>query len=149
MRLIATATALAVLLGVNPAPAQQSQFKLVVHRSNELRSLQAVQVSDFFMKKKTTWPNGSVVKPVDLSVDSKVRQAFSNLMLDKPASAVRMFWQRQVFSGNVAPPPEVPSELVLLAYVGENPGAIGYVSADAVLGPGVKVVDVVRTLASR
>jgi hypothetical protein len=60
-----------------------------------------------------------------------------------------MFWQRQVFSGSIAPPPEVATELVMLAYVGENPGAIGYVSGDAVLGPGVKVVDVVRTLASR
>ena len=149
MRLIAITTALALLLGVNPAPAQQSKFKLVVHRSNELRSLPAGEVSDYFMKKKTTWPNGSAVKPVDLAVDSKVRQAFSTVVLDKPASTVRMFWQRQVFSGKVAPPPEVPSELVLLAYVGENPGAIGYVSSDAVLGPGVKVVDVVRTLASR
>lgn len=149
MRLIAVAAALAVLLGVGPAPAQQSQFKLVVHRSNELRSLPLSQVSEYFMKKRTTWPNGSPVKPVDLSVDSKVRQAFSNTVLDKPASAVRMFWQRQVFSGSIAPPPEVATELVLLAYVGENPGAIGYVSGDAVLGPGVKVVDVVRTLASR
>ena len=149
MRFIAAAAALALLLGVNPAPAQQSKFKLVVHRSNELHSLPLAQVSDYFMKKKTTWPNGSGVKPVDLSVDSKVRQAFSNIVLDKPASAVRMFWQRQVFSGSIAPPPEVASELVLLAYVGENPGAIGYVSGDTVLGPGVKVVDVVGTLASR
>jgi ABC-type phosphate transport system substrate-binding protein len=149
MRPIAVATALAVLLGVTPAPAQQSRFKLVVHRSNDSRSLSVAQVSDYFMKKKTTWPNGSVVKPVDLSVDSKVRQAFSNAVLDKPASTVRMFWQRQVFSGNVAPPPEVPSEVVLLAYVGENPGAIGYVSSDAVLGPGVKVLDMVLNLASR
>jgi hypothetical protein len=39
--------------------------------------------------------------------------------------------------------------VVLLAYVGENPGAIGYVSSDAVLGPGVKVLDVVLNLASR
>ena len=149
MRLIAVATTLALLLGVNPAPAQQSQFKLVVNRANELRSLSADAVSDYFMKKKTSWPDGTAVKPVDLSVESKARQAFSNAVLDKPASAVRMFWHRQVFSGRVAPPPEVATELVVLAYVGENPGAIGYVSADAVLGPGVKVVDVVRALASR
>jgi ABC-type phosphate transport system substrate-binding protein len=149
MRLIAVAAALAVLLGVSPAPAQQSKFKLVVHKSNDTRALPLAQVHDYFMKKKTTWPNGSGVKPVDLSVDSKVRQAFSNTVLDKPASTIRLFWQRQVFSGSVAPPPEVASELVLLAYVGENPGAIGYVSSDAVVGPGVKVVDVVGTLASR
>lgn len=149
MRLITIATTLALLLGVDSAPAQQSQFKLVVNRANELRSLPIDAVSDYFMKKKTSWPDGTAVKPVDLSVDSKARQAFSNAVLDKPASAVRMFWQRQVFSGRVAPPPEVPTELVLLAYVGENPGAIGYVSADAVLGPGVKVVDVVRSMASR
>jgi ABC-type phosphate transport system substrate-binding protein len=150
MKLVTIATtALAVLLGVSPAPAQQSQFKLVVHRSNDLRSLPADAVSDYFMKKKTTWPDGSPVKPVDLSVDSKARQAFSKAVLDKQASAVRMVWQRQVFSGRVAPPPEVASELVLLAYIGENPGAIGYVSADAPLGPGVKVVDVVRGVASR
>ena len=150
MRLVTIATTtLAVLLGVSPAPAQQSQFKLVVNSSNELRSLPIAAVSDYFMKKKTSWPNGTAVKPVDLSAESKARQAFSNAVLDKPASVVRLFWQRQVFSGRVAPPPEVATELVLLAYMGENPGAIGYVSADAPLGPGVKTVDVVRTLASR
>ena len=149
MRVIAVATTVAVLLGVNPAPAQQSQFKLVVNRANELRSLPIAAVSDYFMKKKTSWPDGTAVRPVDLAVDSKARQAFSNAVLDKPATAVRMFWQRQVFSGRVAPPPEVPTELVMLAFVGENPGAIGYVSADAPLGPGVKVLDVVGTFASR
>jgi hypothetical protein len=149
MRLNIVATTLALLLGVNPAPAQQSQFKLVVNRANELHSLPVGAVSDYFMRKKTSWPDGTAVKPIDLLVESKARQAFSYAVLDKSASTVRMFWQRQVFSGRIAPPPEVPTELALLAYVGENPGAIGYVSADAPLGPGVKVVDVVRTLASR
>jgi ABC-type phosphate transport system substrate-binding protein len=149
MKLTTIATTFAVLLGAIPALAQQPQFKLVVNRSNDLRSLPADAVSDYFMKKKTTWPDGSPVKPVDLSVESKARQAFSKAVLDKQPSAVRMFWQRQVFSGRVTPPPEVATELVLLAYIGENPGAIGYVSADAPIGPGVKVVDVVRGVASR
>ena len=50
--------------------------------------------------------------------------------LDK-MSAVANYWQRQIFSGRGTPPPIKESDAEVIAFVAANPGAIGYVSADA------------------
>lgn len=149
MKLVVFAVTLGLLMGAGHVRAQETAFKVVVHRSNDLRSLPVEAISDYFLKKKKTWPNGAPVKPVDLAADSRVRQTFSRSVLNKQVAAVRTFWQRQVFSGSVVPPPEVPTELVVLAYIAENPGAIGYVSMDTPTGPAIKVVEVVKTLAAK
>jgi ABC-type phosphate transport system substrate-binding protein len=149
MKLVAFGITLGLLASASSVDAQEAPFKVVVHKDNSLRSLPVEAVSDYFLKKKKAWPDGSPVKPVDLSVDSRVRQTFSKSVLKKQVAAVRTFWQRQVFSGSVVPPPEAPSDLVVLAYVAENPGAIGYVAMDAPTGPSIKVVEVVKTVAAK
>ena len=50
--------------------------------------------------------------------------------LDK-MSSVENYWQQQIFSGRGSPPPIKASDQEVLAFVAANPGAIGYVSADA------------------
>lgn len=150
MKAVAHAIVLSLVLGAGPALlAQAAPFKVVVHRSNELSSLQVEAASAYFMKKKTAWPSGLPVKPVDLAKDSRVRATFSEAVLNKHVTTVRSFWQRQVFLGNVVPPPEAPSELWVLAYIAQNPGAIGYVSADAPTGPAIKVLELVKVFAVR
>jgi hypothetical protein len=148
MKVVVQAIVLILLLGGGPALAQGAPFKVVVHRSNEMSSARIEVISDYFLKKTTTWPGGLPVKPVDLAKDSPVRVSFSDTVLDKRVSAVRSFWQRQVFLGSVVPPPEAPSDLWALAYVAQNPGAIGYVSADTPVGPAVKVVELIKVFAA-
>jgi len=149
MKLVALGVTLGLLVGASSVGAQEAAFKVVVHKNNSLRSLPLEAVADYFLKKKKAWPDGTPVKPIDLTADSRVRQTFSKSVLNKQVAAVRTFWQRQVFSGSVVPPPEVQSDLVVLAYIAENPGAIGYVAMDAATGPSIKVVEVVKTLAAK
>jgi ABC-type phosphate transport system substrate-binding protein len=149
MQSVARAIVLSLVVGAGPALAQVAPFKVVVHRSNELSSLQVEAVSAYFMRKKTTWPGGLPVKPVDLDKDSRVRATFSKAVLNKQVSTVRSFWQRQVFLGSMVPPPEAPSDAWVLAYIAQNPGAIGYVAADTPTGPAIKVLDVVKVFAAR
>jgi hypothetical protein len=148
MKAVAHAIVLSLVLGASPALAQGAPFKVVVHRSNELSSVQVEAISDYFLKKKTAWPSGLPVKPVDLAKDSRVRVTFSEAVLNKHVSTVRSFWQRQVFLGSVVPPPEAPSDVWVLAYIGQNPGAIGYVSADTPLGPATKALELVKIFAA-
>jgi hypothetical protein len=149
MKRVVCAIALSLMAGVGPVLAQSAPFKVVVHRSNQLSSAQVEAISDYFLKRKTEWPSGLPVKPVDLARDSRVRVTFSEAVLNKHVATVRSFWQRQVFVGHVVPPPEAPSEVWVLAYVAQNPGAIGYVSIDTPLGPATKVLEVVNIYAAK
>ena len=63
-------------------------------------------------------------------------------MLHKSVSAVKSYWQQQIFSGRGVPPTERSTDSEVLAYVRSNPNAIGYVSSAAALGGSVKVVTV-------
>jgi ABC-type phosphate transport system substrate-binding protein len=131
----------ALLLAASVAGAQEAEFKLVVNSSVGVSALPHDEVSQIFLKKKTTWPGGQAVTPVDL-VDSPTRRAFSKTVLKKEVGAVKSYWQTQIFSGRGVPPPEKGSDAAVLAFVEANAGAIGYVSAGAQVGRGVKEVRV-------
>jgi ABC-type phosphate transport system substrate-binding protein len=92
-----------------------------------------------FFKRTTRWQHGLVIHPADLRPESGIRREFSALVLKRSVSAVRSFWQQRIFSGRDLPPPEFDSDEAILRYVASSPGAVGYVSAKALVGP-VKVL---------
>jgi ABC-type phosphate transport system substrate-binding protein len=131
-----------LMLAISPSPAAEPEFKVVVNAANDTASVTKVQLSRCFMKQSNTWINGQTVMPVDLSANSPVREAFSIAVHDRDVNAVKSFWQRQIFSGRGVPPPEKGSDSEVLAFVRANPGAVGYVSAGASIGSGVRVLEV-------
>jgi ABC-type phosphate transport system substrate-binding protein len=133
---------LAPVLLASTAPLLAADFKLVVNAANTVSSLTPDETAQYFLKKKTTWSSGQAVQPVDLTDDAAPRLAFSKAVLKKDVGAVKSFWQTQIFAGRAVPPPEKGSDAAVLAYVEANPGAIGYVSPGAVLGRGVREVNV-------
>ena len=140
---IAASLLLAMALpGSRAAGAPASGFKVIVNASNAEAVLSIQQLSQLFLKRDTRWGTGARVVPVDLPVNSPVRQEFSRAIHGRSAAAVDSFWSKQIFSGAALPPVTLPSEAAVIAYVRENPGAIGYVSATADLGVGVKAVDI-------
>jgi ABC-type phosphate transport system substrate-binding protein len=90
-----------------------------------------------FLRLQTDWPDGGHARPVDQSKSSPVRDAFSREVLGKSLAAVEQYWTQAIFSGRAVPPVEKRTDADVLAYVRENPGAIGYVSASSPLD-GVK-----------
>jgi ABC-type phosphate transport system substrate-binding protein len=126
----------------SPATAADPGFKVVVNAANTTTSITKEQLSGCFLKQTNTWINGATVTPVDLSATSPVRIEFSTAIHERDVNAVKSFWQRQIFSGQGVPPPEKATDAEVLTFVRANPGAIGYVSADAQLGAGIKVLEV-------
>ena len=114
-------------------------FVLIVHPDNPADSVDSKFVSDAFLKKITRWSGGGVIKPVDLAPASSTRKSFSDKVHRRSVSAVRSYWQVQVFSGRDVPPPELSSDDDVVKFVLKHPGAIGYVTSGAKLG-GVRVV---------
>ena len=136
-------SALLLLAGVlwfSPMAGAQSGFQLIVHEDNPYESISQEQASDFFLKKDSTWDDGTPVQPIDLSKPASVREAFSSAVLKRSPNEIRKYWQRQIFTGRNSSPPEKDSEADIIAFVRANRGAIGYVSAGARLGDGVRAL---------
>ena len=119
-----------------PAGRASAQGVVVVVNAAGPASLSKDDVSKAFLKK------GGALVAVDQGKSAKVRDAFSKELLGRPAAAVATYWQQQIFAGKEVPPPEKGSDAEVLAFVRANPKAIGYVSAGADLGAGVKSVPV-------
>ena len=139
---LCSALAVSTLLAGWPMVAQgNSGYQVVIHVDNPSTSLEKDQVSNFLLKKKSRWADGTSVAPVDLASDSSVRAAMSEDIHGRSVSSIKNYWQRQIFSGRNIPPPELDSDAAVLDYVRSNRGAIGYVSS-ASSPSGVKVVRV-------
>jgi ABC-type phosphate transport system substrate-binding protein len=134
--------ALAGLVLARSAGAQAPEYKIIVNAANPVTTLSREHVTRIFLKKVSTWPNGQPAAPVDLRSGSPTRRAFSRVVLGKDPAEVAAYWNQLIFSGRGLPPPTKSSDSEVLAYVRDNPNAVGYVAADARIGEGVKVVAV-------
>lgn len=85
---------------------------------------------------------GSALLAVDLGKRAEPRAAFSRAVLGRSVGAVITYWHQQIFSGAAVPPPEKGSDAEVVAYVRARANAVGYVSPEAALGPGVRRLDV-------
>ncbi|HEY0709254.1 MAG TPA: hypothetical protein VGG33_20760 [Polyangia bacterium] len=114
-----------------PAPPA---FQIVVHGDHPEDSIDGRFLARAFLKKSTTWPDGSTVRPVDQRMDSRVRQRFSEVVLQRSVVAVRNYWQQLIFTGRAVPPPELDSDDAVIRYVLRYRGAVGYVAGTANVG---------------
>ena len=131
--------AMGLLLGLALlAPTQRAAAQGYVVVVNEAgpASLSKDDLSRIFLKKNKE------LTPVDQDKDAKVRSTFSKAILGRPLSAIISYWQQQIFSGGDSPPVEKTSDAEVLAFVRNNPKAIGYVAAGTDLGSGVRAVNV-------
>ncbi|HEY0715669.1 MAG TPA: hypothetical protein VGF45_23505 [Polyangia bacterium] len=117
-----------------PVPAPAPVFLIVVHGDHPEESIDGRFLGRVFLKKSTTWPDGSPVRPVDQRMDSRVRQRFSEQVLQRSVIAVRNYWQQLIFTGRAVPPPELDSDEAVIRYVLRYRGAVGYVSGTANVG---------------
>ena len=127
------------VLGVGGSGAAEP-FVVIVNAANPASAMPAEELASAFLKKVQRWPQGDEIMPVDLTDESRIRESFSRLVLQKSTAAVKAYWQKMIFSGRQVPPPEKVSSADVVAFVRANRGGIGYVAADAPLGAGVKVI---------
>lgn len=118
-------------------------FKIVVNKDNPVSSLSKNQINKLFLKKTSKWDDGKKVLPADLSNSSKIRANFSKLILGKPVSSIKAYWQQRIFTGRGVPPVEKDNDREVLNYIKANPNAVGYVSASANV-KGVKVIEILN-----
>ncbi len=131
----------AALFGILLTPEfSQATLVFIVNSKNETKEVSRKFLADAFLKKITFWHNGEIILPIDLQVNSPVRNEFSEQILNRPVTAIRSYWQQMIFSGQSIPPVEYDHEEQVIRFVGGHANALGYVSDKAVLGPNVKAV---------
>ena len=123
-----------------PPPAL---YRIIVNPKNPVTALDRRFLQDAFLKKTRYWPGDKVIKPVDLTPSSSVRDRFTQEVLGRSTSAIRAYWQQRIFSGRDVPPPELASDQKVVEYVLQHAEAVGYVSGAAELA-GSKVVRLTR-----
>ncbi len=115
-----------------PSPLS-TEFRVIVNASNPVRSLSREDVAAYFLRRRTSWPDGGPVAPVDLPAETAVRDTFSRQILHRTPGAVSAYWVQEIFAGRSEPPPVKNTDAAIVAYVSSTPGAIGYVAAAAVV----------------
>jgi ABC-type phosphate transport system substrate-binding protein len=143
MRLRSLLVALALLAAAR-SPATEPAVALVVvaHPEVAVTELHRAQLSRYFLKRTTQWPDGSTLRPVE-PVDPGLRRAFAEQVHQRSPADITAYWSALIFSGRELPPLEKASDADLVAWVRATPGAIGYVAAGADT-TGVKILSVVR-----
>jgi ABC-type phosphate transport system substrate-binding protein len=137
--LILSGAVLAVAVAAPPASAARLGFQIIRNPGNPIDAVDRQFLEDAFLKKKTTWPGGGTIRPVDLAPTSAARRQFSDEVLKRPVAAIRSYWQQRIFAGRELPPPELETDAAVIRFVLREPGAVGYVSNAAALD-GVKVL---------
>jgi hypothetical protein len=83
-----------------------------------------------------------VAWPVDQSLKTPVRRAFTISVLGRSMGEIQRYWQDRVAADRVFPPPIKASDEEVLGFVAKTAGAVSYVGPDTAIPEGVKVISV-------
>lgn len=107
--------------------------------NNSYTSIDKELISRIFLAKVSTFPDGTIVKPIYLKQGNEVRETFNRDYLSKSESQLGRYWSKLRFSGKGEAPEEVGSAAELKALVANDPSLIGYIDSLDVDGT-IKVV---------
>jgi ABC-type phosphate transport system substrate-binding protein len=131
MRPLSLALAL-VGLAMTAAPPTVAQTKparlvLVVHAENKVGHVERSSLRNIYLGLTTFWDRDLRAKPYNRAHEGPVGKPFFRDVLGMTPARYRYTWQKQQLSGQGVEPEVVSSAANLVAKVGANTGAIGYI----------------------
>ncbi len=121
--------------------AARAEIAVIVNAQNPINSISRSQLSDYFLKRVRSWPDGVPMRFFDRS-DSDVRRAFLRNIVRKSSRDIDMFWIGQKLYSGQSAPTQVSSDSTTEIMVSRFPGGIGYVSKDYEITRPVKKITV-------
>jgi len=106
-------------------------------------TLSKEQISDIFLGKITSLPDGHRVAPIDQPESNPLRNEFYLKVANKSAAQAKALWAKLYFTGRGEPPHEAKNDDDIKKIVNSTRGAIGYIDQSAV-DKSVKVLLIVR-----
>lgn len=137
---IFTATSLFFLLFPAETPGQSGEFSIVAHPSSNIANLNKNDLRRIFLARQQFWPSGEKITVVMREPLSESHAQFCRQYLNLFPYQIERVWQQLVFSGQAESPLYLESDLDVITKVLEQPGALGYVTANNVIPEGLKVI---------
>ena len=135
-----TIVLIAMFLVLTAGAAFAAEYALVVNPGNPVGTLSKQVGKDIFLGRKSAWDNGSRV-----TIYAQSGASFHSLVVKnvtgKNAGQFDLFWKKALFTGQGIPPTNLSGDAAVKQAVAGNPGAVCYISADAV-DSSVKVLEI-------
>jgi hypothetical protein len=109
------------------ASAAGADVVAVVSAKSQVMALNPNQISDIFLGKTNTFPNGGQAVPIDLTEGTPARDEFYANLTGKSAAQIKAHWSKIIFTGRGLPPKEVLNGNEVKRRLAENPNAISYI----------------------
>jgi ABC-type phosphate transport system substrate-binding protein len=124
----------ALLLATAARPARSAapvEIAVVVNAENPLTTLSAEDVRAYYMKRKSSWPNGEKIRPVDVEADNAARVLFVTQVLKTTPSDLERHWLEIKYRAAESPPKRMSDDEGVIKYISAFKGGIGFVEASA------------------
>lgn len=121
---LAAALVIALALPSLASAESQSDILIVANPSADAGRLSLADVRDMFLKKRTSWPSGAKVVPLNVTDGSRLRNDFRNKVLGMTSEEEKSYWQERKIKAGESTPSEFGDTL---RAVFKMRGAIGYV----------------------
>ena len=99
--------ALFASLSASVASVAGADVVVVVSANSQISGLDANQISDIFLGRTSTLPNGGQVVPIDLMEGSSTRDEFYAKLTGNSAAKIKAHWSKIIFTGRGLPPKAV------------------------------------------
>ncbi|TRY31406.1 phosphate ABC transporter substrate-binding protein [Aliiglaciecola sp. M165] len=130
---------LCTILFLSFSTSTLAEISVIVHKGNT-NSFNKNVISNIFLGKIKTFPDGSVAIPIKQE-DESINTRFSVEALKKSPSQLKAYWAKLLFTGKGIPPKAVANDIEVLELVNSNPNIIGYIDSN-------KVTDSVKVIAT-
>jgi hypothetical protein len=131
--------ALAILMtAVTAHTAFSQRIAVIVNPDVQVLTIDPGSLLNIYSLNMQSWKDGSRITLFTLQGNQKLVQQFHRFIGRSPLE-LRKIWLRFQLSGEGRSPSVLASEAEMVEHVAAQPGAIGFVSADA-LKPDVKVI---------
>jgi len=134
--------AITLMAGAAPAANGTQEFQVVVHPTVRGTWISRVNLQALFTGKTDRWGDKTSAKPVDQSLKTPVRRAFTTSVLGRSTGEIQRYWQDRIALDRVFPPPIKSTDEEVLRFVAATAGAVGYVGLDTAIPEGVKVISI-------
>ncbi len=111
---------------VTTSAAAQAPVVVVVNAKNPVSGLTVKQISDLYLGRKRSFPDGEAALPLDHVQNSPLRARFYFDLTGKPIAEINAYWARLLFSGQNSPPQPLADSAAIIDAVKKNINAIAY-----------------------
>lgn len=129
--------------GTDEAPAVDTVV-VVVSPESPVTEIPRLHLSDLYLGRTSTFPNGESAEPIDQEPGSEARREFYERFLGRSQSEIKAHWSKAVFTGRGRPPRDVADGEAMKELLSGNPRGVGYIDRSLV-DESVRVVRVTGT----